>query len=146
MAAAADLLLRAQSSGIASSVAGLTQMRNALNGLQGPLANVQRSGAAASGGLGGLLGMAGGVTAGLGIYHLLSQGASAAAGAIVGTNDSLEQGTISFTTMLGSGQAAQAFLAQLATFAQKTPFEFPDLVTASPRMMSFFFISFHFIP
>lgn len=57
-----------------------------------------------------------------------------------------EQSQIAFTTMLGSGQAAQGMLDQLQAFAAKTPFEFPDLIRASQRMMAMGFASQEVIP
>ncbi len=48
----------------------------------------------------------------------------------------MEQARISFATMLGSGQKAEAFLKQLADFAAKTPFEFPELQTAAKSLVS----------
>lgn len=45
-----------------------------------------------------------------------------------------EQAQTAFTTMLGSGQEARRFLDDLQSFAAKTPFEFPELVTAAQRM------------
>ena len=48
----------------------------------------------------------------------------------------MEQARISFTTMLGSGQKAETFLKQLADFAAKTPFEFPELQTAAKSLVS----------
>jgi tape measure domain-containing protein len=56
--------------------------------------------------------------------------------AAVGMNNRLEQARIGFTTMLGSAEKADAFLKDLAQFAATTPFEFPDLVTASQRMLA----------
>lgn len=47
-----------------------------------------------------------------------------------------EQAQVAFTTMLGSGQQAQDMLNQLQQFAAKTPFEFPDLISASQRLMA----------
>ena len=52
------------------------------------------------------------------------------------TASSMEQAQIGFTTMLGSGTKAKAFLAQLQKFAAATPFEFPDLVRASQRLLA----------
>ena len=53
-------------------------------------------------------------------------GGVAAAGVVAGikTAASMEQANISFTTMLGSGQAAQNFLNDLQQFAAKTPSSF----------------------
>lgn len=51
-------------------------------------------------------------------------------------NNMKQQADIAFTTMLGSGEKAKAFLDKLQTFAAKTPFEFPDLLMASQRMLA----------
>lgn len=65
---------------------------------------------------------------------------------VFGLNNRLQQATIAFTTMLGSGEKAQAFLNELARFAARTPFEFPDLVTATQRMMAYGFEAKQVIP
>lgn len=57
--------------------------------------------------------------------------------AVVGFNADLEQSKLAFSTLLGSADKADKFLRDLADFAAKTPFEFPDLVTASRRMLAF---------
>lgn len=57
-----------------------------------------------------------------------------------------EQAQIAFTTMLGSGEKATAFLNQLQAFAQKTPFEFPDLIKAAQRMQAMGFAAEEVIP
>lgn len=87
-----------------------------------------------SGGFGrGLSRLGGIVKAGAGIF-----GGLAVAGATVGvkTAAGMEQAKIGFTTMLGSGQKANAFLQQLSAFAAKTPFEFPELQTAASSLIS----------
>src|SRR5689334_18312149 len=61
--------------------------------------------------------------------------------------DSLkQQAQIAFTTMLGSGSKARVFLNQLQGFAARTPFEFPDLVTASQRLMAMGFQAKQVVP
>lgn len=57
-----------------------------------------------------------------------------------------EQAQIAFTTMLGSGAKARAFLGELAAFAAKTPFEFPDLVSASQKLLAMGFAAKDVIP
>jgi tape measure domain-containing protein len=57
-----------------------------------------------------------------------------------------EQSEIAFTTMLGSGEAAEGMLNRLQEFAAKTPFEFPDLIRASQRMMAMGFSASEVIP
>lgn len=65
-------------------------------------------------------------------------GGLAGAGAMLGlkTAAGMEQARIAFTTMLGSGQKADRFLKDLAAFAAKTPFEFPELQTAASSLIS----------
>lgn len=67
-------------------------------------------------------------------------------GSVVDLNGSLEQSQIAFTTMLGSGEKAESFLGDLQKFAAQTPFEFPDLVSASKRMLAFGFESKQVVP
>lgn len=61
-------------------------------------------------------------------------------------NSMKEQAEIAFTTMLGSGTGAKRFLDELAAFAAKTPFEFPELVQASQRMLAMGFTSRQVLP
>lgn len=57
-----------------------------------------------------------------------------------------EQAQIAFTTMLGSAQKANKFLDQLQAFAAKTPFEFPELVQTSQRLLAMGFSAQKVIP
>ncbi len=67
----------------------------------------------------------------------LGGAAIAAAGAVgLSTAARMEQAEIGFTTMLGSGEKAKAFLGELSAFAAKTPFEFPELQTAASSLVS----------
>lgn len=76
----------------------------------------------------GLAAAAGGAAiAGIGVLGLKA-GIETAAG--------MEQARIAFTTMLGSATKADAFLKQLADFAARTPFEFPELQTAASSLIS----------
>jgi len=131
------------------AVQGQPQTRAALRGtaddadrLDGALGRIGRSGLDAARGLASISGRAlgagvRGVATGAG---LLAAGLTsvAAAGAVVGikTAASMEQANISFTTMLGSGQAAQDFLTNLNKFANATPFDFPGLTTAASSLIS----------
>lgn len=65
-------------------------------------------------------------------------GAALGAAGVIGvkTAAQMEKADIAFTTMLGSGERAQAFLKDLADFAAKTPFEFPELQTAASSLIS----------
>lgn len=64
----------------------------------------------------------------------------------LGMNSLIEQTSIAFTTMLGSSEAADAFLRDLAQFAEDTPFEFPELITAAQRMMAYGFAAKDVLP
>lgn len=65
-------------------------------------------------------------------------GALGVAGGSMGikTAAGMEQAKIAFTTMLGSAEKADTFLKDLAAFAAKTPFEFPELQTAASSLIS----------
>lgn len=58
----------------------------------------------------------------------------------------MEQASTAFTTMLKSSVAAQQHLEDLKKFALQTPFEFPDLVTASKRLQALGFDAKDVIP
>ena len=54
----------------------------------------------------------------------------------VKTAAGMETASIGFTTMLGSAQKAQDFLAKLSKFAADTPFDLPSLQTAASSLIS----------
>jgi tape measure domain-containing protein len=68
------------------------------------------------------------------------------AGAAIQAAGDFEQTNIAFTTMLGSGEAAAKFLKELQDFAAATPFEFPDLVQASQKLLAMGFAAQNVIP
>jgi tape measure domain-containing protein len=51
--------------------------------------------------------------------------------------DNLDQAKISFVKFLGSADKADAFLTDLRGLAAKTPFEFPELVDSSKKLLAF---------
>lgn len=115
---------------------------NEVDRLDGRLSRVGRNAVAAARGLASISGRALGsglrtVATGAG---LLAAGLTsvAAAGATVGikTAANMEQANIAFTTMLGSGEKARAFLSDLNKFAAKTPFDFPGLQSAASSLIS----------
>lgn len=57
-----------------------------------------------------------------------------------------EQANIAFETMLGSAKKAQTLLSDLTSFANKTPFELPELRDSSKRLLAFGFASEQIIP
>jgi tape measure domain-containing protein len=63
-------------------------------------------------------------------------GISAAGAVGIKTAAQLETANIGFTTMLGSGEKAQAFLKDLTDFAAKTPFELPGLQQSASQLVA----------
>ena len=79
------------------------------------------------------------VAAGLGLQVTLESVLGGLKNAVIGSFQlaaALEQTTVGFTTMLGSGEAAQSMLNDLRDFAAKTPFQFEDLTKAASRMIA----------
>lgn len=89
--------------------------------------------------LGGVFKGALSVALGVGLFETAKRGFKAITSTAISYNALLEQSTIGFTTMLGSAERAAVFLDNLADFAAKTPFEFPDLLEASKRMLAYGF-------
>jgi tape measure domain-containing protein len=57
-----------------------------------------------------------------------------------------EQTSVAFTGLLGSAQKATVFLKDLRDFANKTPFEFPELAQDAREMLGFGFATKDVIP
>lgn len=60
--------------------------------------------------------------------------------------DQLEQASIAYTTLLGSGEAAQKMMNDMRAFAASTPFEFPELLEAGKRLLAMGFNAKQIIP
>ena len=89
------------------------------------------------------------IAGGLGITNTLMGVANVMKSAAVNSFNlaaAMEQSTIAFTTMLGSGEAAEAMLGRLRKFADSTPFEFMELQDAAKRMMAYGFAAEEVIP
>jgi tape measure domain-containing protein len=105
--------------------------------------------ATGSSGGGGVVGMLGplGKIGGLAATAFAGFGAASfAKEAIFGFNSQLQNAEMAFTSMMGSGEKAQAFLGDLKQFAIATPFEFTDLVSASQRMTALGFSAEDILP
>ena len=78
------------------------------------------------------------VVKGITLAGATALGGLATAGLTAGlkTAAGMETAKIAFSTMLGSGKQAEAFLTKLGAFAAKTPFEFPELQTAAQSLIS----------
>lgn len=57
-----------------------------------------------------------------------------------------QQAKIAFTTMLGDGGKARKFLDDLAKFAKSTPFEFPELIRTSQKLLAMGFAAEEVVP
>ena len=95
----------------------------------------------AQAGFSSFLGILGRVSAALG-----GVGFAAAATGSIRLAANLEQATIAFSTMLGSGEKARLFLDQLANFAASTPFEFTGLQESSRLLLAFGFQAENILP
>jgi tape measure domain-containing protein len=93
-------------------------------------------------------GLSAGVFGRFGLDAQTAAGLAGGAAVVMGVkfDAALEQATQGFTTMLGSAQKAKTFLDGLQKFAASTPFEFPELVTASQRLIAFGFNAKDVIP
>lgn len=70
---------------------------------------------------------------------MLALGAATAGAVKVGIqfNANMEQSKVAFTNLLGSADEAQGMLDRLYDVAAKTPFEFPQLVQSTQRLLGF---------
>lgn len=103
------------------------RVRSGLKAIEGRLerfgAGVQSIGSK----IAGVGAVAGGVFAGLGSALIFPTSLAA----------DLEQTTVAFETMLGSGEAAGKMLADLRRFASETPLEFADITDAARKLLAF---------
>lgn len=88
-------------------------------------------GAAAAGGFGSKATMGAGVGAVASVASVFTLGGL---GLSVAADN--EAAALSFERLLGSAEAAQAFLLQMQDFAAKTPFEFPELRDSASRLLA----------
>src|SRR5581483_12011490 len=84
--------------------------------------------------------------AGIAAGGVAAIGTVAATKAGFGFNQMRQQAEIAFTTMLGDGRKARAFLDDLQQFAAKTPFEFSGLVESSQKLLAMGFAAKDVIP
>jgi tape measure domain-containing protein len=77
--------------------------------------------------------LAGTMKAGISVASAAAVAASAVG---IKTAAAAEQSEIAFSTMLGSGEKAKSFLADLSKFAAKTPFDLPGLEKSASSLVS----------
>lgn len=106
--------------------------------VDGAIAGLGKTARTASGGLSAMTVALGTVIGNLAtgaISSMFNLGASVVSTGI-DFNNLKQQADIAFTTMLGSGEKAKVFLDDLQQFAAATPFEFPELLQASQRLLA----------
>jgi tape measure domain-containing protein len=86
------------------------------------------------------------VALGISVFEAVKRGFRAVVGESISFNAQMEQARIGFTTMLGSAERAEVFLRDMADFAVRTPFEFPELLDASKRMLAYGFAAEDVLP
>jgi len=86
------------------------------------------------------------VTLGVGMFEALKKGFKSTVGTAISFNSMLQTAQIGFATMLGSAEKAQKFLDDMADFAVRTPFEYPELLEAAKRMLAYGFAAEEVLP
>jgi len=114
----------------------------AMQGLDNLTGHVQKSGGIIQNAMGTALGFLGGQY----MKSAIDKGVGFLKGAAIDYNASMEQASIGFTTLLGSAEKAQAFIADMQDFAAKTPFDFPGLQTSANQMLAMGFASDDILP
>ena len=115
------------------ALAAFDQIEGAVDDMQEKFAGMEKVGQQ-------MAGIGAGLTAAV-TLPLVGVGAAA-----VKTAEDLNIAKLSFTTMLGSAEAAEKMLKDLQQFAQTTPFEFPDLVASAKNMKAMGFEASQVIP
>jgi tape measure domain-containing protein len=86
------------------------------------------------------------VTLGQAMFETLKRGFKDTVGTAIDFNAMLQTAQIGFATMLGSAEKAQKFLDDMADFAARTPFEYPELLDASKKMLAYGFAAENVLP
>lgn len=131
-----DLLLRIQ--------ADPSKAKAALADLNRGLVDANRQAAATTGGFRSLASSLQGIGAG-GFASLTLPIVGVGAAALTMASK-VESASAAFTTMTGSATKAAALLGQVQKFAATTPFEFPELVKSSQKLLGFGFAADKVIP
>lgn len=152
MPVASELLIKIGLEGADKVSSGLNKTSGDLTSFS---SNAGRLGSAVGGAASALSGFGNIAQTALGVFggNIISSAVSSLTGigrSAISTgidfNSMSQQAQIAFTTMLGSGEQAASFLSNLQSFAASTPFEFPELVTASQRLLAMGFSAQDVIP
>jgi phage-related protein len=125
--------LRSAFAGIGPAIAGVADA--AASGFSNAMGRIRSAASGAVDSVRSTTRLIGGIVASAVIYRGLAAATTAAKSAIFDFNSTLQNSTIAFTSLLGSGKKAQTFLDQLQQFAKSTPFEFTDLVKNSQLLL-----------
>jgi tape measure domain-containing protein len=133
--ASSDVVVRLRLAGQAAFTAATTAAAAGVRGIGDASGHAEK----ASASLGTRLGKGLRTIAPLAASGAAALGAAgvAAAGLGIKFNASMEQSNVAFTNLLGSSSEAQAMLDRLYKVAAKTPFEFPQLVQSTQRLLGF---------
>lgn len=120
------------------------EITSTVDGIKGKLSGI--------GGAGFMSGVIGGFVGGISgtlinqTLQSIGQVVASAKKSFVDYNATMEQTRIAFESMLGSAKDAKAMLAELKTFAAKTPFEFEDIAPAAQQLKAFGFEAADILP
>ncbi|HBJ2612297.1 TPA: tape measure protein [Clostridium botulinum] len=92
-----------------------------------------------AGGLSSFLRNAFEFTVGQGMFDVIKTGLKDAWDMSFGFNNEMQQSQIAFESMLGDSERAQDMMSQLSKMAADTPFELPELTTATKKLQAFKF-------
>jgi tape measure domain-containing protein len=114
----------------------------AMRGLDDLSGHVKKSGGIIENAMGTALGMMGGQA----MLSIIDRGVGFLKGAAIDYNAAMEQASIGFTTLLGSAEKAQSFIADLQKFAATTPFDFPSLQKSANQLLAMGFSAEEVVP
>jgi tape measure domain-containing protein len=124
MAREVELKVKVNDSDVTKTTASLGRLRSAAEGVG---KGISIAGVAIGSALGGFI---------QGAIQQLTAQLGQAARSVIEYSSNLEQAKTGFETLMGSASAAEKHLKDLQDFAKTTPFQFPDLVTASRRLQN----------
>jgi tape measure domain-containing protein len=107
-----------------------------LSGIKEHLGNIGSGFASAAG---GVMEFAGKIGLAINGVQAVFQTAVGVGNLLIGSNASMEQTTVAFTSIFHSASLAHEELKKISDFAAATPFEFPDVAEADQKLLAFQF-------
>jgi tape measure domain-containing protein len=121
---------------VSGFMSGIRSMRDASSSFAGHIGGISSRVGSGFVGMGrSIVGAVSGVGQWLFFAKQGIQIAAGLAGSLFSQNAAMEQTTVAFKGLLGSGQAASAMMKQLQAFAAATPFEFPELAKDTQQLL-----------